>query len=165
MLEGFFTTLLGAFAGVTGSYIVERRAQYRAYKSILDALYVRCDHYVSMLSARAKALESDLLSVEMKDSKSLGELLRANIDPPEHFGGVLVGGYGKYLRPQDIALISQCESNMSVLHRDLMGSYVTPERANSRISVLREESARRCWIIYSAAWKMNESFSSENTRH
>lgn len=163
MFEAFVPTLLGAFAGVTGSYLVERWAQFRNYKRLLDALYIRCDHYVSMLRARFQGIEQEMLkSGGARDTQEVKNLLRANIDPPETFSNLLASSYGKYLRPTDIAALSQCESNMEVLFRDLMGENSSLERAKCRISVLKEEAARRCWIIYSSAWKLNDPFTESN---
>lgn len=163
MIEDFIPTLLGAFAGVTGSFLVERWAQFRNYKRLLDALYIRCDHYVSALRARFQAIEQEMLKPGVaSDTQAVKNLLRANIDPPETFSNLLASSYGKYLRAKDIAALSLCESNMEVLYRDLMGDNASLERAQSRISVLKEEAARRCWIIYSSAWKLDDPFSGVN---
>lgn len=162
MLESFLPTMLGALIGVTGSFSIERWAQYRAYKRFLNAAFVRCDHYLSMLNFRKNAVLTIMNSDSNSNKGKLGELVKLNIDPPENFADHLVKNYGKYIRPHDISLISQCESNMDTLYRALIRTDMDENGFHNYIGKLKEESARRCWIIHGVAWRHDHPFCKRN---
>ena len=109
--------------------------------------------YTQGLTARWK-------SVREQPPKTWAKLVAANTDPPMPLAPDLSTSYGKFLRSDQVYLLTQSEQNLSILYRNLIGiDTVDRTHFTSAFDALVEHGTRRSWLLYCIASSSDEQYS------
>ena len=116
-MEPFFSTLLGAFLGVSAPFVISHWLESKAYRRALDSAFVISDTYFQGTFGCFKLIQASLPKTPSGFTKSALELVTANIEAPAPLAGTLAATYSKFMTSEAVFLLAQSDQNLGRIYR------------------------------------------------